>query len=287
MNKHRAAKRCFTLLEMLIVITVIGILAGMLIPVINKARWHALNAKCKANLKNLQIAALNRAFDNDGRLPFAQSYEVWRVNSQAYETKYGWVDWRHTYQGTHSKASVDDSTLSSHTIGCTDWTWTQWWGVECWRSITNGTIWDYTGHAANIYSCPTFLKVVGTTDPWGGALTFRNISGVYGLRTYGMNSQVSDARISDLEPSKRLLFADMTESRRPTGYASDIASRCMKDNNQWAVDGELIGLRVPGQAYPYEAIGTYHNGKGNVIFVDGHVESLLWSQTTNACSGNW
>jgi prepilin-type processing-associated H-X9-DG protein len=37
----------------------------------------------------------------------------------------------------------------------------------------------------------------------------------------------------------------------------------------------------------YETIAAYHNGKGNAVFADGHIESLYYSNTWAACNGQW
>ncbi|WP_288561494.1 prepilin-type N-terminal cleavage/methylation domain-containing protein [uncultured Victivallis sp.] len=56
---------CFTLIELLIVIVIIAILAGILLPSLNRAREGAKRARCVANLKNLTQAFLMYAGDND------------------------------------------------------------------------------------------------------------------------------------------------------------------------------------------------------------------------------
>ena len=55
--------RCFTLLELLIVIAIIAILAGMLLPALNKARQRARVSACINNMKNL--GAMESMYSSD------------------------------------------------------------------------------------------------------------------------------------------------------------------------------------------------------------------------------
>jgi len=65
-------KKCvnFTLVELLVVIAVIAVLAGMLLPALNKAREKARAASCTGNLKQVYTAFYNYTLDFNGFMPY-------------------------------------------------------------------------------------------------------------------------------------------------------------------------------------------------------------------------
>jgi prepilin-type processing-associated H-X9-DG protein len=58
----------FTLLELLIIIAIIAVLAGMLLPALSRARGLAQRTTCLNNLRQLSIAWMSYHDENDGRL---------------------------------------------------------------------------------------------------------------------------------------------------------------------------------------------------------------------------
>ena len=65
----RPRLRAFTLVEILVVITIVGILASLLIPALQKAMEKGATGVCMSNQRQIGLALLSCAKDNQGRLP--------------------------------------------------------------------------------------------------------------------------------------------------------------------------------------------------------------------------
>lgn len=75
------ARSGFTLIELLTVIAIVGILAGIIIPVVGSVRTSAKRALSVSNLRQVGVGILAYAGDNQGRLPISSHGYQQELNS--------------------------------------------------------------------------------------------------------------------------------------------------------------------------------------------------------------
>jgi prepilin-type N-terminal cleavage/methylation domain-containing protein/prepilin-type processing-associated H-X9-DG protein len=268
-------QRGFTLVEMLVVISLIGILSAALITQVTKVRETARGVKCKTNLKNLAQAALSYAGDAE-HMPWAGSHEYVDAarstgRMQVYLRR-GWVDWTRGENLEHWPKSYSGEGPSM-SGGSTMQTAVE--GKAGYLSVTNGTLWSYMGRDLSTYVCAAqvskYKDEVSTSKP------------IY--RSYAMNCYFGYN--SKQEPYKRYWRDIWLNSLSARGSSerlllfAELAPTQPHNDTSRAADGVLETLIAgynDGQnnRTKPEVLGFNHQvgrqSVAHVAYADGHVD---------------
>jgi len=299
----------FTLLELLVVVAIIGVLAGLLFPSIAKIQEKGRVATCVSNLKQLHTGMMNYVNEHSGHMTFTASEEYLRVDKDGDEEwgfHRGWVDWGLKWDTNDDTSTPDPPALGNRR--------TPWWnrgGKEGLSSVTNGVLFPYVGNAGDekVYVCPTMRRLARKK--------YKTDERAIVTRSYGMNAELQKntwrRQYQNIGgPSRTLMFADQGFIKQGGfNYALENTGGNLQDRafpgsftkgkTYWfirrsyrhydgCIDWRGRANRMPSGAggdYTYESIGEYHDGRANCVFCDGHVERIRYQGTRYICSGNW
>ncbi len=119
----------FTLIELLVVIAIIAILMAILIPTLHRAREQGQRAACLNNLKQLTVAWILYADDNDDKIVAGSTGKSGENNVPLGED--GWVHW-----AGYSDATADEDQIDA---------------------IEEGALFPFC-KTAKLYQCPSGLR---------------------------------------------------------------------------------------------------------------------------------
>lgn len=240
-------KKAFTLVELLVVISVISLLMGLLMPALSAARSQARSVVCKANLHQLLIANIGYATENEGfYVPGGEDM---------YKPMGGFCRWHGKRKTVNDEFDPTKSPLIGY-IGdgsikeCPDR-----------PRLTKGSSWD-----------KSFEKGAGG---YGYNMTYLGSrfwqKGLDWQKSYQMTTNMSEVKM----PANTLMFADCAMSMDGQLIEYSFAEQPFVVSSGMAFDGNS-GVKM----YTSPSIHFRHRGQANIGWADGHINSMEISETS-------
>jgi len=249
----RIKQKAFTLIELLVVIAVIAILMAILMPALNRARELGKRIVCESNLKQLTLAWIMYADDNDDKIVNAQAGVHYKRSGQTSEGDDPGIIER-AWVGTPHGANWNNVNYTDS--GLTD--------EQKMLRIQEGALWPYA-KAYDMYKCPTGIR--------GEFVTYSIVDAMNG----GNLPEVSNAKHHPFAKGKRVGKTTLFIKARNEIVSPPAAMRMVFIDE---------GANTPNcYAVPYLYPGwgdqppVRHGDGTTVSWADGHASHLKWKSS--------
>jgi prepilin-type N-terminal cleavage/methylation domain-containing protein/prepilin-type processing-associated H-X9-DG protein len=232
----------FSLIELLVVIAVIGVLAALLLPALNRGKLKAQGLYCMSNHRQLSLAWKMYSDDSRDYLPYASELP-WYPETR----RYAWVS------GT---LDFDPDNRSN-------------WDPRV--DIHQSPLWPYCGQNLSIWKCPadrSGVTVNGDFKPRVRSMSMNIFLGGWAGTAGGWGRIFSDyiiymkqSELANPGPSKIFVFLDLREDSIDMGnFATDMRG--------WPDQPQRNGF--------FDLPASYHGQAAGFSFADGHAEIKAW-----------
>jgi prepilin-type N-terminal cleavage/methylation domain-containing protein/prepilin-type processing-associated H-X9-DG protein len=252
--------KAFTLVELLVVIAIIGILAGLLLPVLARAKARAQAVSCINNSRQLTFAWIIYAGDYNDRLVYNLGGLV--------------------------NASSGESQLSLAPTGQPNWVdnvmdWTTAPANTNLGFVSTSLLGPYANYSTTIFKCPSDRVLSDAQKQAGFTARVRSVSmnamvgnpgnllvGNANTNNLGYRQFLRDTDIPN--PSSIFVFLDEHPDSINDGYFIEQAPATSGGDYDYT-DADYEWIDLPA---------SYHNGGGSFSFADGHTEIHHWQSAS-------
>ena len=236
MNKQRG----FTLIELLVVIAIIALLLALLMPALEKARELGRRAVCLGNLKDLALAWMMYADDNDGKIVNGEAADAQRERYDSLADKtYTEEPW--AYETDPAANMYDQEQL-----------------------IKAGALFAYTKNP-KVYRCTggkaNHARTYSITNPLNGR-PFNNETAMMWVKNRSLVRRPHE-RVVFIDEGQTLMNTNTAPGRNingTTGYDIGHSFRIYYWDNKWM-----------------EAPPARHGGGTTVAYADSHTTHRKWA----------
>ena len=296
-NPKSSRGHAFTLVELLVVIGIIAIMIGILLPTLNKAREAARASKCLNNMRQITIAIINFAQENNGWMPGRGGSNILPFNPAPGKNPFvgtadiqapgDWIAWQRVNDpmggpGNGADQNITYSVLAKYLNS---------------KPRVHATPADANSIAPNLddlYRCPSDNLASRPATPAPGDKKYRYSYAVNdlffnpvqkadptdyttvppgGLLTGQRNGFFFSGKISSIRtPAEKVMIVCQDEQRIDDGIFKPNSAKWVAND-----PGDAVAARHESKFKKQvvtSGVGTNQNARGNVGFCDGHAEFM-------------